>query len=59
MNWGIFGVGLRGFWPETEGCVEVTSFLCGTEGFWGLKRSGPSVLNSCVELRGSELRGTR
>ena len=28
LNRGIFGVELRSFW-------------CGSEGFWGLKRSGP------------------
>ena len=43
LNWGVFGVELRG--------------VCGTEGFWGLKRCGPSVElmfwteGVCVELR--------
>ena len=27
-------------------------FWCWTEGFWGLKRTGPFVWNWCVELRG-------
>ena len=43
---------LRGFLFETVGCVELSGFLCGTEGFWGLKRSGHFVWNRCVGLRG-------
>ena len=43
-NWGVFGVEPRGFW-------------CGTEGFPGLKRSGPFAWNWCVELRGCETEG--
>ena len=39
LNRGVFGVKLRSFW-------------CGTEEFWGLKSSGPLMLNCCVELRG-------
>ena len=35
-----------------RGCVELRGFKCGTEGFLGLGRSGPSVWNLCVELRG-------
>ena len=58
-NWGVLSVELRGVcW--TEGflvwnwavCVELRGFWCETEGFWGLKRSGYSVWNWCVELRG-------
>ena len=39
--------------------VELRGFRCGTEGFWGLKRFGPSVElmclteGICVELRGT------
>ena len=54
-------VELKGFWCGTEGAelkgwnwgVLVWSWgVCGTEGFLGLKRSGPFVWNWCVELRG-------
>ena len=55
-NRGVFGVERRGFWCETEGCVEQRGFRCGTEGFlvwnWGIfgaekvwSRSGTDVLN--------------
>ena len=42
LNWGMC-------W--TEGCVELMVFRFWTDGFWGLKRSNPFVLNWCVELR--------
>ena len=41
----------------TNGCVELTLFLCSTDGFCGLKRSGPFVLNWCVHLTGVLNRG--
>ena len=41
---GFFDVELRGS-VELRGCVELMGFTCGTEGFWGLKRSGPFVWN--------------
>ena len=43
---GFFCVELRGFG------VEPIGFWFGTEGFWGLKRSGLFVWNSYVDLRG-------
>ena len=61
LNWGWnrgvsgveLGVGTQGFlvwnrgffWCETEGCVELRGFWCGTERFLRLKMSGPFVLN--------------
>ena len=45
------GARTEGGW--TEGCVELWGFWRGTEGFWELKRTGPFVLNLCVELRRS------
>ena len=44
LNWGVC---------VSEGCVEVRGFRCWTEGFLGLKRSGPFVWNRCVELLNS------
>ena len=39
--------------PHTDkNFVELRGFWCGTEGFWGLKKSGPFVWNWCVDLRG-------
>ena len=32
LNLGGFGVELRGFWGETEGCVELRGFRRGSEG---------------------------
>ena len=61
LNWGVcwtegfFGVELRGFLCETEGCVEPRGFWCGNEGFWELKRSCHFVLNWFVELRGDSM----
>ena len=53
LNWGVFYCWPQGFWCGTEECLELRGFWCGTEGFWGLKRSGPFVLNWYVELRGT------
>ena len=38
-------VELRAFWCGTEVCVKLRDFWYRTEGFWGLKRSGPFVWN--------------
>ena len=46
LNWGVFGVELRGFWCGTEACVELKGFWCWTERFWVLETCDP-----CVELR--------
>ena len=54
LNWGVFGVELRG--DGTEGFlmlnrgvfgVELKSFWCRAEGFWVLKRCGPCVKPMC------------
>ena len=29
---------LRGFGVELRGCVELSGFWCGTEGFWGAEK---------------------
>ena len=47
-----FGVEPRGYRCGTEGCAELSDFWCGTERFWGLKRSVPFVWIRCVELGG-------
>ena len=53
LNWGVFGVELRGFWCWTEGCVELRGFCCWTEGFWVWNWEilrAENELPFCVEL---------
>ena len=42
LNWGLFGVELRGLWCGTEGCAELKVVWN-----WGMCR-----IEECVELRG-------
>ena len=43
LNLMVFGVEMRSFRCETEGCVELRGFRCGTEGY--VELSGFSVCN--------------